>query len=766
MLGGFIKNYLKITFIFVSIFLIFNRSWIFAEDILFGLNWDFTFPDYEILRNKIVDWVLYSYSNHWEEPDLILAHLIPNYFFGNISQEISSSILNKTIFFFTNYIAFIGMYLLTRKHVKNQIAIFSSLLYAFSPFFFNLLIGGSWYSWLGYAFAPLFINYSLSYILYGKSSDLLKCGASHLIFISFIQYYFLSVLIVIVWFFSLGLSLKEKGKEVVTLITLLFLLSLYWLIPLIVNFQLFSEHTIEIADFNSIKNSGQSIFHVMNLSGFLDRFFYYRSFSDNLIYKFIYLLSVFTFFALISITSVQLLKNNKVFKFLFIFCIFLIFLIKGNNPPLGSISLFIYESLPFMKMYRSPQNLYFGFVFLFIILLSFALDRFEEHLKRKYLFYTAVVILFFAYTIGWWIDGDLGNRNLKNKNNGHITFYHQAKELEEMFSRNINSMERKNELFLPLDKSVFFNKYNAQGGDPNYLYLENYPPLSRYNSEELNKEFKNGIPYFLIAQHNIGFISLRKDIRDHFKDFSIFDSFNLRESLAKKYENIVRNDYLETYRVDDSSYIPYFISCPEIEFISEDMRHGIKELVELDEKTKNKILCRVVLSQKSRETSPIQVPLKVDVDYKNQIEKKVLLKGFNYRDKIILRSAQKFNNSWELFLNNKKLKRCSNQNQFLEETCQSFYFFMNKPNKFLHKLRFEGYPYDFNGWEIDVKGLSAEFPELFHQNNKTKIELELILRHKNQFIVDFTRIISLTTFFILVFISLFEQIKKIAREKK
>ena len=524
-----------ICFFFV-IFIIFHRGWFFEDGILYGRNWDFSLPDYNILRGKLYDLSRYSYHTHFESQSLLASHLPHNFLYSIIPQFISTSVLNKFILFVSNLFSFLGMFFLLKEYSRKYISFFMAIMYSFSPFFFSIVIAGSWYSWVSYSIAPFFIFFIIKFLYSGKYKFLLCAGIAHIFLIGFLQYYLIVFLITVLWALSIKMNYKIDYCVLVKRILIIFLffslLSAYWLFPLTYDFNSFYESTINnnLADnFGDVLFSGQNMLKIFDLTGFLNRHFYSLTFNSNLNYI-LYTLSAFSVYLIIAINIFSKnAKHKNLFLYLLIFLVLSFLLVKGNNPPFGKLTYYLFSNFSIMQIYRSPQNLYFLVNLTTIILLGLSLNN--NYFLYRYKTYTYPVgfILLCFFLSGWILNPDLGSNSLSKKKNGHISLYSANEDIREKFHKNIMDEEINNELFIPLDKSVMFlDGSTGQGNEPNLAYLKNTSPLSRYNSNELNEIFKENVPLFLILFHNIRTISIRYDIADHFKNFSLLDKIKLK----------------------------------------------------------------------------------------------------------------------------------------------------------------------------------------------------------------------------------------------
>ena len=112
-----------------------------------GHNWDWGFPATDFLLNRIQDLSLFS----WNERNLgitsnLQSHLIPNFIVSLLSNAMSPKLVTLSILLCTLTCSFFSFkknadLLLGQESLINYLP---SLLYAFSPFLFNEVLGGSW----------------------------------------------------------------------------------------------------------------------------------------------------------------------------------------------------------------------------------------------------------------------------------------------------------------------------------------------------------------------------------------------------------------------------------------------------------------------------------------------------------------------------------------------------------------------------------------------------------------------------------------------
>ncbi len=582
------------------------RHLLFREYESIGHNWDWGFPALPYMFERIRELSAYAWSPIGLGKSLNLqAHIIVNEpisFLGTVFGVKNSililflSVFALSFFSFKKLLDFIG----TEKSLLNYLP---SILYAFSPFLFNEIIGGSWYMWISYAFAPLLFLYLVNYVRHKKTSSLIGyLIASSFVIISLQN--FVTIEFIAVVFMILSLLFERDGIRVFTYQTgryllahiLLILISLYWIIPFIDSLGAFYSMVTNVSftgGFEGVRNITQSILHIFLMTGYLDRNMYFYAVPDFLSSLSV---SVISFFWML-VFSVYIFGNEEklrpfkkdVLLWSLILVVFTL-VVKGGNEPFSSFTMGIFKHFPLMSLYRSPQHLMLVAAFV-IPLLSFFVIRYylARNVSKKIVVSVGLVIAFF-WTSSWWYGGDLGSMVLREENRDHIDLYSTSPDLRKVYDYNEKSALFHRILFLPTSFSPDFlpNDYQnkGQGGQSEYTHLKN--PTFNWEFNDIAKRIDDKFCYqedfnFLnyLSLTNTRYIYLREDIYPHHSECGIFKVWDIKkvEEAVRATPGLTPIEVIDgLYRVDDE-YFSQHVFIPDRTIVSDRDPEQLPEIV-------------------------------------------------------------------------------------------------------------------------------------------------------------------------------------------
>ncbi len=573
---------------FATLLLLSLRTILFSNQLI-GHNWDFSFPyPTELFANLDLfsryTWIEYNLGSI---PILNISHLVPNTLLAWTGRAIGSVFAVKLLLLIVPTVAFIGFKkLLDYLKGKNESHYLFSILYAFSPFLFNEIIGGSWYMWISFAAAPFYVMSGASLILERNWRSIYSFLISSIFLISSLQNFFCTEIILLMYVLFSGYK-SGQLKSIMFRGTLLhFLLALfnsYWLVTFVLSFKTFTN-TVFVKSFSNtyagVQNSLQSLPNIFNISGYLDRNMYLYTFPDPI--KILFTISIYTAWILILYGWLLRQKERSTHKSYTLFWLGLFvvsaLITKGGNIPFGDLTMSIFRNVPFMGLFRSPQHLMFLPAFVIPILFSYTYDSFRTQKKLKIL----VIIWFIVgvWIAGWYLNGDLGRQTLTQQKRDRINFFELPNGLQRYYRENSRQAEFHRVLFLPSSSSPIYIKtpYQdpGQGGIPEYPYLRN-PTFTAENNRyartiELlfcKKTREDFFPY--LQKFGVKNIVLRRDILPTFTDCR--DTFNA-DSIDTKLEKDSRlyrsykDRYITIYTINSSLFSP-IISSPSQKDASE-----------------------------------------------------------------------------------------------------------------------------------------------------------------------------------------------------
>lgn len=154
------------------------------------------------------------------------------------------------------------------------------------------------------------------------------------------------------------MTAEQLAKKLLTLATMTFLLSVWWIVPLLNYYlpssttQLFPQVSVAAWSWTHARASFLNLFWLNGVWGWRPEYspFYYL-YSNNAILLFL----LFAPFLLAS--AAPLFKEKRKISAYFVIVIaFFMFLAKGLHEPLGFVNLFIYDNIPYMAMFREPVS--------------------------------------------------------------------------------------------------------------------------------------------------------------------------------------------------------------------------------------------------------------------------------------------------------------------------------------------------------------------------------------------------------------------------
>lgn len=787
-------NFIARFIFFLAVFLLANRYWFFKPDLLIGHNWDFTFPGTDFLASRVGNLSNYAWHGFYGKTGLLQSHLFQNNFFSFFNFILGVSWAIKTLYFLAVLAAFENFQLLLGWLTKKRTAttVLAALTYAFSPYFFSTVIAGSWYGWLAYAFAPLyFYSFSRS-ILEREKKSILLLVISSVFLLGFLQFFSI-INLMLVCYLGYCVSEKKISLQLLTLryaslTLLLILLNFYWLIPFASSFLDFTREVIGneslVGEFQAARNSRHSVLNIFALTGFLDRNLYFHSLA---------ILSRIVFFTAISCLWVIIVypffktKCHLSKKLLFFLALYISFslLVKGGNLPFGELTMWIYNHFVFMKMYRSPQNLFMAIAFLFPILLGLASRIFFEGQTPRNTIWLGLMTA--GLMIGWFQYGDIGHKILYEKKRDHIDFYKLDPEMAQIYYNNEKRKLIHNEFFIPNAFSPYYKvtpfQKQGQGAVPELMHIKNPSIFIENIDNETLMDFQHKIPKGFLALNNIRYITYRTDFKHQFWNPPLGYYQNVKNNLGEHLKNAFKGEQHETYIVNNEVFFPIFYNCHEV-IIFQD----VSSARSLDgnihpctlQSTKKNWFDLLATKSGLNEQSVIEYKKISPTKYR------VILKNVNSEGVSLLRFAQKYDSHWKIYPSKNMSagdKICfsavtekrypiakidftdqaslSDLNQFQSNYCLRgikttgqvrfvsknfknsiqnnnspdgglFETFFNDPLPETFHTPILSVPNKLNGWLIDFAHIRSNFPDAMTENKNGAFDVELVVEFSLQ----------------------------------
>lgn len=558
-------------FLFVILWLISYRHFFTFDYQVVGHNWDWNFPALPLQLQRLYLSSLFYWDNlNLGRPLNLQSHMVINLLVSSLAYFMTIKQIIILMLFSVSFIAFLGYKsLIDYFLIRSPYNYIPALLFAFSPFLFNEIIGGSWYMWISYAITPYVITTFAEYLSSGHSKKLFFYVILSLFSIVSLQNFVLTEFIVI-----LHLVYKVFVKEA-SLITIkryiyshvfLVFFNAYWLIPFIYSsknlFSLFISDKFT-GNFIGVANSSQNILSLLGLYGYLDRNMYL--YALPLSFRGIFALLLLTFWVLTILTFVTTKKGVLKSRILYWLLLGMIVMLiaKGGSPPIGSLTMFVFNNFPLMSLYRSPQHLVLGMAIVVPIIAAYT---FHYYFFSKNHLYKVVIPLFFVLVwIGaWWVTGDIGSTTLASQKKDYIDFYSTSPELHELYLDDLHKADGYSRtIFLPPTCSPLYlpNEYQgrAQGGIPEYNFLKNSTVCSESNALGLVIEeyFCNGTNLNitnLLKSYSIDKIVLRNDIKPTHTRCGTLDNWDMDKvrrllEANKEFTLITAGSQVSTYGI-------------------------------------------------------------------------------------------------------------------------------------------------------------------------------------------------------------------------
>ncbi|MDP2860283.1 MAG: hypothetical protein Q8N98_01055, partial [bacterium] len=376
---------------FIFFFLLSYRKFFLSPGTL-GHNWDWVFPNLSVFFANFNRLNLYTWNtfNLGEISHLTLSHLIPASLFTFLSGFVSPHWLELGFLLAVHVASFLSFkrFLTFISGYSSSLHFLPAFLYAFSPFLFNDIIGGSYVMWLSYGFLPLYFTSLINFIREGKNKNLVVLTVVSVFVIVSLQHFVLINAVAVAYLAWERIFGEIKKPLPVIIKRFLFfagveiLTNLYWLLPLGYSLVDFTKGAVlkdsGMYEFDSVRFSQQSLWNIFNLAGYLDRNMYLFSLPEALKILFPVATGFLWLIIFYALTKKGNFKKSGSFCFWLFLFLLTAFLVKGGNRPFPDATLWLYQHLPFMRMFRSPQHLMALPAFILPVLLSFALFYFPQ----------------------------------------------------------------------------------------------------------------------------------------------------------------------------------------------------------------------------------------------------------------------------------------------------------------------------------------------------------------------------------------------------
>jgi len=402
----------------------------------------------------------------------------------------------------------------------------------------------------------------------------------NMVLVNFLLFaYLINVVIV-----SRNRIVRDIVKRSLIFLVLIILVNAYWIVPFISTFLDFTKSTIMsdagVHALDPIRNSQQSFWNIINLGGYFDRNMYLHTMP--LVLKDIFYLSVVFVWLAIVWSLLKGGSRTEKQKNLFWMATLLVLLIvvKGGNKPFGWLTLWLYESIPVMKLYRSPQHLMFIPAFIIPILIAYSLNYFYEnstYRKIVVMGFTSIVLIWVG---GWWFNGDLGHHTLMSQKRDYVDFFKLPPRLVKYYTEAQHDKSDYRSFFLPAVNSPIYRKTRYQnsvnGYQPEYLYLNKPTFTSEINKFADNVELSfcqtEGLFDYIkyLSLYSVKDIVLRSDIKPHFTaSTGCWNNNRVKNRLESEtaVERFLAGKYTAAYRIKKKYTLEHIYAAPNVNVV-------------------------------------------------------------------------------------------------------------------------------------------------------------------------------------------------------
>ncbi|MDO8639222.1 MAG: alpha-(1-_3)-arabinofuranosyltransferase family protein [Candidatus Daviesbacteria bacterium] len=385
--------------------------------------------------NSVFDLFLYSWNpQDTGTPQATLFARVPYFYLIKILYNwgISGLLLQAMTFFLLMSAGTLAIYFLLKETLSKDlpenmqitVPLIGALFYLLNPYSMSQIWDRGLYNqFFSFALIPIFLLFFIvglnrKKIIYGLlaivSSFIFSTASTHPATI--ITTWANPIIYLIFYFFNSRNNVKNIYFGLFYIITILiswFLVNAFWIYPFIKigkevlnsSFNTALTNNIDILKGVSSDAPITSVLRLLHNGIFFNGLYYgevYLSFSFILISWLIPLIAFFSF---------PFFKKMKNFKFYFVLFLIGLFISSGANSPLGWLIIFIFQSIPFLQVFRNPYEKY-GINFLIAYLPFFAIGFaivsiwFRKKLKSaraaKMIQYLLIVLIFGIFLWPMW----------------------------------------------------------------------------------------------------------------------------------------------------------------------------------------------------------------------------------------------------------------------------------------------------------------------------------------------------------------------------
>lgn len=674
----------------VSVFVV---SGIIFNDRIIGRALDFPVPpvDYLVKNNYLINFCTWWGTMNGGIRNSFGAALIPVnsvlYFpliFGAGSWIISRYQIVLTLFFamFFFYILskrLIEGYKLEEKY-KIALSIIGGLFFTLNGYFFCDITFGSNAQYFSFSLTPLLIYSFISYLKYKKEIYFLLS----LITIIIISSTFQHLVLAYIMFFVISIVYKNF-KFLIKVGLLHFLLSLYWILPLIGAMSEVAkvEMVFGINRINLLLSSEYFIDSIILKEYFFSRNIYNTALNNDFLSHIwvtnAFILLIVSLLILAKLKFVKKIHKRLILGFFIIFILSLLF-IKGGHRPFGNVIIYLYEHFSIFSLFRSLQH-YLGFYTLSISIIFVFSGLFLLNKNKRFLL--LLFGLVFINAMPWWYTRDFGVKNITSTDSvsSYFGHFHLTEGNKKMYALNN----------LPLDFSIFHvppgfsvsflavgenrlnfftdysgNEIKSQGTDAglffgNKKYFATDAPKSDLSNVLVNMENEAYLDTdFLEKNKNllyllgVRYLTIREDVAPiRSESFKIFNLKNIKEAVKESslISSLETEDFITIAKMKD--FLPHFYA-PQRAVISERETEELSRILSQDNFSKRPAVFfknqnidkEKTLAKIAKDSSNVPI-----LEFRKLNPTKYRIRVHGASENFPLIFSENFHNEWKIYLN-------------------------------------------------------------------------------------------------------------------
>lgn len=677
-------------FFIVSVFVI---SGIIFNDKLIGRSLDFPVPpvSYLVKNNYLMNFYSWWGTMNGGGRNAFGGALIPVNFilYFPLLFDIGVWFIGRYQIILTLFSAMFLFYLFSRRLIEDHdlkerdkivLSVVSSLFFALNNYFFSDIIFGSNAQYFTFSLIPLLAYSAISYFKYKRRKYFFLSFLSLFIISSTLQNLILAYAIILL--FSL---VYRDYKFFLKLSILHFLLSLYWILPLfytasdIITTEMAVDYTFHLTQSSSTLYSS-----LLNSEYFANRNLYNLALNNKYL-SFIWFLnaSILLAVSLISLFKAGFFKKNnrEIILGLSLMLIFSLFFLKGGRDPFGNIVLFLYEKIPFLKLYRSLQH-YLSFYVIAISVLFLFSGSFLIQKNKKFILFLAILV--FINAMPWWYTLDLGSKNIASTNKAPSYFnqFYLTEGNENMYALNNLPLDF-GIMHIPPGHSINFfavgkNKFNfitrpegkikSQGSDTGLFYgnkkfyatdgpannltdVLNDMEKNMYTEKDFFDRYKNIFPLL-----NIRYFAIRDDAGPVFsKNKHFFNTQNIKIAAIGSdfFSSFETTDFITIAKSKD--FLPHFYTPKDV-VISEASAGSLLDIVSAPDYKIRSVIFFKNQNKGKLENLEFNASNNQILEFKKISPVKYRIRAHNAEGRFPLVFSESFHDGWKTYLAKPEVK--------------------------------------------------------------------------------------------------------------